>query len=391
MDLTERIRRRQRRGGNRAVVLNYEPINPVAHVEEPTGRGPILERVLDYLDPVFEGSLPGDAYLWGPAGSGKSAIVTALFDRLGVVTVQSRTVIHTTTRAQPVELPRFVYVNAREAATEFQFYHALLDGLTGTDVPQKGVSTSELRGRLEDRLRSTPGTVVAVDHVDEPRSLSPDSVLESLADLDGPLSTVLVGRSPPGDLGIPEQTNEIEVPAYSQQVLIDILMTRGSAGLARDALGHAQARRIASWARGNAHDALSALFGAAELADSRGAERIREPDVDGGIEAVPQPCVSLGIVLTLPENRQRVLRELLAIDDTDRESVTTTTDAIAASPTVDLSSGTVKRFLYELAESGVVERVTADQPSGHGRPPSRVEPRFPTLVFERLYDLRSDQ
>ena len=239
MDLTERIRRRQRRGGNRAVVLNYEPINPVAHVEEPTGRGPILERVLDYLDPVFEGSLPGDAYLWGPAGSGKSAIVTALFDRLGVVTVQSRTVIHTTTRAQPVELPRFVYVNAREAATEFQFYHALLDGLTGTDVPQKGVSTSELRGRLEDRLRSTPGTVVAVDHVGEPRSLSPDSVLESLADLDGPLSTVLVGRSPPGDLGIPEQTNEIEVPAYSQQVLIDILMTRGSAGLARDALGHA--------------------------------------------------------------------------------------------------------------------------------------------------------
>ena len=391
MDLTERIRRRQRRSGNRAVVLNYEPINPVAHVEEPTGRGPVLERVLDYLDPIFDGSLPGDAYLWGPAGSGKSAIVTALFDRLGVVTIQSQTVIHTTTRAQSVELPRFVYINARGADTEFQLYHALLDGLTSVDVPQKGVSTDELRSRLHDDLRTGSGTVVAVDHVDESQALPPTAIVDSLAALDGPVATVLVGRTPPGDFSTELPVTEIEVPAYSQQGLIDILMTRGSAGLARDALSHTEARRIASWAGGNAHDALAALFGAAELADSAGAERIRSPDIDGGIDRVPRPGVSLGVVLTLPENRQRVLRELLAIDEGDRESVTTTTDAIAAVPTIDLSAGTVKRFLYEMAETGIVERVTAEQQSGHGRPPSRLEPRFPTLVFERLYDLRSSQ
>ena len=85
------------------------------------------------------------------------------------------------------------------------------------------------------------------------------------------------------------------------------------------------------------------------------------------------------------------MRELLAIDDEDRESVTATTDAIAAAPDIDLSAGTVKRFLYELAETGIVERVTVERQSGHGRPPSRLEPRFPTLVFERLYDLRSDR
>jgi len=40
--------------------------------------------------------------------------------------------------------------------------------------------------------------------------------------------------------------------------------------------------------------------------------------------------------------------------------------------------------LYELAEAGIVRRVKAEQPSETGRPPSRVEPRFPTLVFEQL-------
>lgn len=391
MDLTERIRRRQRRSGNRAIVLNYEPINPVAHVEEPTGRGPILERLLDYLDPVFEGGLPGDGYLWGPAGSGKSALITALFDRLGIVTIQSQTVIHTTTRAQPIELPRFVYVNGRDASTEFQLYHAVLEGVTTTDVPQKGVSTDELRSRLSAELSLEPGTVIAVDHVDESNSPSPAQITDVLSVLEGEISTVLVGRSPPDDLGIGNSVTEIEIPGYSQQVLIDILMTRGSAGLARNVLGHRQARRIASWAGGNAHDAVAALFGAAEKADAAGAERIRELDVDDGIAAVPRPSVSLGVVLTLPDNRQRVLRELLAIDGDDRESVTATTDAIAAAPDIDLSAGTVKRFLYELAESGIVDRVTVERESGHGRPPSRLEPRFPTLVFKRLYDIRSDQ
>lgn len=390
MDIDTRIRRRRRRGSDRAIVLDYEPINPVAHVEEPTGRGPILERVLDHLDTVFDGQLPPTAYVWGPAGSGKSAIITTLFERLGAMSIQSHTVIHTTTRAQSIELPEFVYVDAREATSEFRLYHAVLDGLSTSDVPQQGVSTDELKERLAEKLAASGGAVIAVDHVDEDQSGPVEHIPEAFDQFASSVSLLLVGRTPPTDVPGVDPETVIEVPGYGQQVLIDILMTRGSSGLARDAFRHEQARRISSWAGGNAHDALAALFSAAELASEDGAERIRDQDIDGGIAAVPHPGVPLGVVLTLPANRQRVLRELLAIDDADRDSVTATTNAIADSPQIDLSAGTVKRFLYELAEAGIVERVTADRPSGHGRPPSRVEPRFPTLVFRRLYDLRTD-
>ena len=61
--------------------------------------------------------------------------------------------------------------------------------------------------------------------------------------------------------------------------------------------------------------------------------------------------------------------------------------AIAESPAVDLSAGTVRRALYELTETGILQRVTTDDTTSAGRPPSRIEPRFPTLVFRRLYDL----
>ncbi|MEF8826090.1 MAG: AAA family ATPase [Halapricum sp.] len=391
MDLAQRIRRRRRRGADRPIVLDYEPLNPVAHVNEPIGRGPILERLLDHFDPIFDGTLPGDVYVWGPPGSGKSAILTSLFDQLRSMTVQPHTVIHTTTRAQTVELPSFVYVNARKAASEFQMYHSVLEALRSDDVPQQGVSTGELRSRLRQTISGSSGAVLAVDHVDESGSVTPKEITDWFDSFGRALSTALIGRTPPEDAVDEWDETEIEIPGYGQQVLIDVLMTRGSDGLARDALRHEQARRIASWAGGNAHDALAALFGAADLADAAGIERIRDSDIEAGIEAVPQPSVSLGVVFSLRENRQRVLRELLDLSEGARSSVTTTTEAIAAEQGIDLSEGTVKRFLYELAERGVVERISSKQTSGHGRPPSRVEPRFPTLVFRRLYDLKPKQ
>ncbi|MFB6176053.1 MAG: ATP-binding protein, partial [Halobaculum sp.] len=69
-------------------------------------------------------------------------------------------------------------------------------------------------------------------------------------------------------------------------------------------------------------------------------------------------------------------------------SVSETTEAISEKPTVDLSPGTVRRFLYEMAEIGVVERVQVERSGGKGRPPSRVELRFPPTAFRRLSALR---
>jgi predicted ArsR family transcriptional regulator len=84
-----------------------------------------------------------------------------------------------------------------------------------------------------------------------------------------------------------------------------------------------------------------------------------------------------------------VLRRLVDLDESDTASVDDAAAAIAGARGVDLSEGTVKRFLYELAEDGIVQRVTTSTTTSAGRPPSRLEPRFPTLVFRRLFDLES--
>jgi Cdc6-like AAA superfamily ATPase len=389
MDLKTRIRRRQRSGADSPVVRDYEAISPVAHVEEPTGRGPVLEQLLDYLDPVFDGQLPTDAYVWGPAGAGKSAVVTALFAHLSRLLSGSATVIHTSTRAQSTETPAFVYADARQSDSPFGIYHAVLDSLLDESVPRQGVGTEAMRSRLVERLRPVDRrAVVVVDHLNEPGGVDLATLTETLAVVEDSVAWVAVGRDRPDELPADHLPPErIEIPAYERHALADILTARASDGLAQAALDHDQIRRLADWAEGDAHDALAALFGAADLADMAGYDRVRERDLTDGMNGVPRPSAPLGRVHTLPTNRQLVLRRLVDLDETATESVDAAAEAIVDARGVDLSAGTVRRFLYELAETGVVQRVTAPATGGAGRPPSRLEPRFPTLVFRRLYDL----
>ena len=390
MDIEARIKRRQRRNGEPRLIQDYEAISPVVHIEEPADRGPVLERLLDHLDPVFDGQLPPNAYVYGPSGSGKSAVITALFANLEQLPTEQQAIIHTTTRAQPPTSPSFIYVNARETASEFAFYHAILDSLVDDSVPEHGIGTETLKSRLHELVREQrTGIVIAVDHISEPESIQASALVDLFAGLPSNVSWLAIGQDDPSATELTRYTAEsISIDRYQRQMLVDVLMTRTSNGLAQQGLGHGLARHIADWADGNAHDALAALFIAAELAEERGQDRITQANVDAAIAEVPDPCVSLGVVLSLPTNRQAVLRELIDLEENERSSVTATTAAIASAQSVDLSAGTVKRFLYEMAESGVVDRVEATATNGQGRPPSRVEPRFPPTAFRRLYDLQ---
>ena len=160
MDIEARIKRRQRRDGEPRLIQDYDSLSPVTHVEEPADRGPLFERLLDYLDPIFDGKLPANAYLHGPCGVGKSAVVTALFSHLDKLPTETRTVIHTTTRAQSLTSPSFVYVDARRTTSEFAFYHAVLDALVEETVPEHGIGTETLQSRLHDVLAGDRKSVV---------------------------------------------------------------------------------------------------------------------------------------------------------------------------------------------------------------------------------------
>ena len=389
MDLRERVARRQRREEAAGLVVDARALSPAAHPEEPTDRGRVLERLLDALDPVFAGELPPDTYVHGPRGSGKTAVVRSLVEHLARHVAVAPDRIATTTRAGGAGTPAFVYVDGRRATSEFQLLRAVLESLVDEAVPGGGVRTDELGRRLADVL-GRPGrtAVVAVDHCNEARTPDVADVQSLLGPVDDAVAWLCVGTTPPDELSA-QPPRTVPVPAYERHALADVLSARASRGLDSGAITHERLRRIAAWADGDAHDALAALFGAATLAAADGADRVRSADVDAAAEAVHPEGVPVGLVRALPANRQAILGAFVDLDE--QAAVGATARTIAARPDVDLSAGTVERFLYELADWGVLERVAVeDARSEQGRPPSRVLPRFPTVVFRQLHDLGTD-
>ena len=380
MDLDERIERRLRASGGSDLVTRWPALNPAVHLDEPVGRGPTLERIFDAISPLFEGRLPQHTYVYGPPGSGKSAVVTSILRSLERFLSRDDDAIQTTTRAASEPTFGFAYVDVRTDGTAFRLYRTIVGALRDERVPKRGVGTNQLRGRLEDELTAYDGVLVAIDHVDEPGTPTIEELSETLSGFTDDLSWLAVGRTPPDSVRTPIQGESVHVGAYRQHTLVDILTTRASRGI-RQGITHEQARRIATWADGDAHDALAALFGAAALASDRGHEELIDIDVTAGMNQVPEHGVPIARVVALPENRQRVLDHLLDLKTTEARTIEESADAIAAR--CDLTEATVTRFLYELAEDGVLARVRADD-GDSTRGPSRVEPRFPTFVYRRL-------
>lgn len=377
MDLSERIARRQQTTAARSVITRESALNPAAHLPEPIGRGAILERLLDALDPVFEGSIPEDIAVFGPSGAGKSAIVTSLFSHLNESFTEVSGSIGTTTRSgSAIPAAQFAYVNSRQIDSQFQFYHAILDTVSPDPVPRRGIGTDELRERLEATIQSTRPVVIGVDHVDD-GEISVDTATELLEPVEESASLLVICNDT-----IDDWTGQsVTVPRYQTHALVDLLAERASYGLASGTVSHEIARKVARWADGDAHDALAALFGAAINAQQRGHEHVTSEDVTEGMEAVPEDCIQIGRVLALPENRRQVLLELLSVGP---EASTISEIAEEIGRRTDLSPNTVQRFVYELAETGILERTVINRSTTDGRQPTTVVPRFPTLVFQRL-------
>jgi len=384
VNIDDRIERRLGYDVGAGVLVDPDAVSPVSHTESPIGRGPAIERLLDVFEPAFAGSIPPSAYVHGPKGSGKSAIVSTLFQRLASHSGPRRA-IQTSTRAVEPTLPGFVYVDARRAPTRFRLYHAALDAVSDDAVPEHGIGTDELTESLREAVDVRPDLVVAVDHVNEPETPTATTVVEWLTAVSDRVVPVCLGREDPAEVEW-EPSEAVAFEPYRRHVLVELLTSRCSTGLGRDALTHDQIREISEWAEGDAHDALAAISGAAVTAERAGASTVRPEDLDAGIGAVPRPGVALGRVLALSESRRRLLYELVSLSDDDRASVSAATETIASREAVDLSPSTVRRVLYELADAGLLDRVTARQSGGKGRPPSRLVPRFPTLVFRELFD-----
>ncbi|EMA35331.1 Cdc6/Cdc18 family protein [Halobiforma nitratireducens] len=381
MNLRDRIDRRHNAHGDRQLAVDRDLLAPTVHRSEPVGRGPALEQLLDALEPVFDGDLPPPLAVIGPHGAGTSALVVALFDALNDRFGGAGGAVGTTTRARPSEPTAwFVHVDGRRVDSEFSFYRSVLDVLSPEPVPESGIGTDDLQARVQDRLAGNRQAVVAIDHHDEPETLDYGRVRDLLkvADVTDSIATVAVGRHKPDDWG----GATVSLPAYRSHELVDIVTDRASSGLVAGGFDHESIRTLAEWADGNAHDALAALFVATTVAEREDADRITERHLEYGRMDVHENGVHVDRALALSETRQQALAHLVSLD----LDVTTTPIGDLANAVAERSSlttGTVKRFLYELAERGVLERIELEA-DGTGRNPSALDPLIPPAAFREL-------
>ncbi|WP_248518209.1 Cdc6/Cdc18 family protein [Salinarchaeum laminariae] len=377
MDLSERIERRQlRTRDEERILLDRSQLSPTVHVEEPVGRAPVLEAVLDAVEPAFDGRLPPELAIEGPPGVGKSAIVHALYRALGDGLGTAGSIATSTRGGRPERW--FAIVDCRHAGTDFSFYRRLLLQLGAEEVPAHGVGTDRLRERVTEYVSQRgQWAVIAVDHVEEADDLDVEAVRELLAPVADATSVTWLGQSLDVDA---EQTVRIE--PYRHHALTDLLSQRCSRAVRTDAFEHDDLRAVAAQQEGNAHDALAVALGAALLADNEHADAIARPHFVAAGEAVPETTVHLDRVLALPENRRRVLATLLQIelDPTVAEAAT------AIAERTSLTAGTVRRFCYELADAGVLAR-HGGHADARGRDPSHLRPAFPWLAFAGLDDV----
>lgn len=378
MDLHERIARRQSAHNGGRLVVDREYLSPAVHASEPVGRGSVLEQCLDALEPVFDGQLPPRIAVVGPPGSGTSAIVTALFAELNEMFGDSGRVIGTSTRTdRSGPTTWFVYVDGRRVKTPFAFYRAALSTISDETVPESGIGTDELRRRLVSGLeRPNHRAIVAIDHHDEPETLAYERVLELLEPVEADVTTGAVGTSEPEDWG----GVTVDLPAYRRHELVDILANRASTGLAAGAIEHDSIRALADWAEGNAHNALAALYVAASLANEADEGRISDGHLETAMADVPKTGIHIDRTLALSSSRQQVLLDLLSVSNGSKP-IREVARAIDSESSVTASTAT--RFLYELADLEVLERVGLES-TGSGRRPSTVEPRFSPIAFRSL-------
>jgi orc1/cdc6 family replication initiation protein len=224
-----------------------------------TGRSKQMDRLRECMRPMGKGAAPFSAWLYGPAGSGKTAVARKVAGEF----CQS---------AHRV----FLYVNCWERPTLYSVVQALCEQLKvlGADAQDTNVKLSKLSRVLRNTM-----TLIILDEFDRPMPKERDSIVYRLLQL--PRAGLFCISNTDSAFLTLETRNQsrlspvlVHFPRYSAGKVEAILADRALDALTPDVFSTNTLQAIAPLAQGDARLALRLLFQAALAAENDHAERI---------------------------------------------------------------------------------------------------------------------
>ena len=244
-------------------------------------RGEQIRYLGEVVAPVLRGSLCSNVFVYGKTGTGKTAVVRYVLDRLSE-------------KAGELGAPlKTCYINCRLAGTEYRVLSSLCNAI-GVDVPFTGLAVGEVFDRFRTGLNSAEVLLLPVlDEIDSLVKTRGDILLYELTRINETLHSgriSIIGIS--NDLRFKEfldprvlsslSEEEMVFRPYDAAELRDILWDRALlAFYERRVLDGAVSlcAALAAAEHGDARRALDLLRVAAEIAEREGAEAVAEDHV----------------------------------------------------------------------------------------------------------------
>jgi len=272
-----------------------------------------VRRVASILAPALRGEKPGNLFIYGLTGTGKTAVVRYVLSRLEG-------------RAREVGARvKGVYINTRYRDTPYRVL-ADIGEAVGARIPFTGLSVGEVFSRILKALADTSTIyIVVLDEVDFlARKRGGDDVLYKLTRVNSELRSSrvsLVGITNSVDLiesldpRVKSSLGEVELvfPPYNAEQLRDILEARAREAfnpgvLDEDVIPLCAA--LAAREHGDARRALDLLRVAGEIAERSGSPRVTREHVYAAREEIERDRV-VDVVRTLPLHAKLVLAAIL--------------------------------------------------------------------------------
>lgn len=271
-------------------------------------RGDHIRHLGGILAPALQGSRSSNVFIYGKTGTGKTAVVRYVLDRLVL-------------KGQEVGASvEGCYVNCRIAGTDYRVLSQLCQAV-GVFVPFTGLAAGEVFDRFKAALESRRILLIAIlDEVDALVKAQGDAVLYELTRINESLKSgrvMIIGIS--NDLRFKEfldprvlsslSEEELIFRPYSAPELVDILLERAKMAFLDNALTEGVVNLCAAMdaaEHGDARRALDLLRVAGELAERDGKDRVLEEHVRQAMGKIEQDRV-VEILATLPLHSKIVL------------------------------------------------------------------------------------